>query len=526
MPKIRIYHSRTDKKYTEVFQRPGETLLNALRRSGYMTSYPCGGNGVCGKCRFEIMQGETVLTSEEKNILTKQELDRGVRLLCRASFFSDGGIVLSGSWEDKIFTPGLSEAAVSLKEGDCKKADFDVAADIGTTTIALAFVDRESKKSAAVITKNNSQRVFGADVLSRIQAANGGDAEKLKALIWRDLVEGMDELSEKCAGAPAISRLVISANTTMQHLLAGDSCELLGVSPFRPVSLELRTKPAEEWWEEIPEKYAKTEVTLLPGMSAFVGADIVAGIYGCNLYHRGKKPVLFVDLGTNGEMALITDEGTLASSVAAGPALEGGNISCGVPSVEGAVNSVSCMGKRIVLHTIGNKRPIGLCGTGVLETAYEIVKTGAADEGGTFCGAYQESGFLLAETSARGTPIRFTQEDMRQLQMAKAAVRAGIELLKREGGLVSSAIDKVYLAGGFGCKLNVYKAAGIGLIPHELRERAQPVGNTSLLGATRYLADKEGADIMKKIAEGAKIVNLAAHSDFEEEYYSYMNFNR
>ncbi len=523
MPKIKIYISRTDNKYNEIFQYPGETLLKALRRSGYALTYPCGGGGSCGKCRFRIVQGKAALTPEEKRLLTKEELDCGVRLLCRASFFSDGEILLTDTGEGEISTPGVRQAPVEAASENLRGGThFDVAADIGTTTIALSLVDGASKKSLAVVAKNNSQRVFGADVLSRIKAANEGCAEALKRLIWQDITAGMDELLEKYSGTCQVDRLVIAANTTMQHLLAGDSCMGLGAAPFCPVSLELRVKYAREMWEEMPERYAKTEVTLLPGISAFVGADIVAGIYSRNL-HQARRPTLFVDLGTNGEMALAAGGELIAASAAAGPALEGGNISCGVAGIAGAVCSVSSMGRRMVVRTIGNKRPIGLCGTGVLETAYEAVKTGAADETGTFRGGYLEYGFPVTETD--GGLIRFTQEDMRQIQMAKAAIRAGIELLKQEKGLVSSDIEKIYLAGGFGCKLNVYKAAGIGLIPHELKEKTEAVGNTSLLGAIRYLADKEGADVVRKIAEGARVVNLAAHPDFEERYYTYMNFN-
>lgn len=535
MPTIKIIDS-THKIINEIFQQPGETVAAALKRGGYSISYPCGGKGSCGKCRYLVAEGETILSPEEEKLLTKEELDQGVRLLCRSVFLSDGVIYqpeeamqkeaqiesVGIAGKRRAGNPAVEPQSEAVSEQMAQAAEFDVAADIGTTTVAIALVCRRSKAVLAERTFNNSQREYGADVLSRIEAANAGHLEELQRFIWRDILEGIEGLIKDSGSAGNVGRLVISANTTMEHLFAGDSCEKLGKAPFTPVSLELRRKKSRDIYAKVPGRYADMEVILLPGISAFVGADIVSGMYECGM-QESRNPVLLLDLGTNGEMVLGTREGFLATSTAAGPALEGGNIFCGVPGVAGAISSISMVGSRLVVHTIKNERPIGLCGTGVLELAYEMRKMGLADEMGAFLEKYRETGFPAAK-DARGNNIIFTQQDMRQLQMAKAAIRSGIELLLREAGLSSSDVDKVYLAGGLGYKLNVYKAAGIGLIPPSLREKTAAVGNSSLSGALRFLREADAAEKMKELRGKTKEMNLAVHPGFETSYYQYMSF--
>lgn len=531
MYKIRVYTSPEDKKFIgEIQQNAGETVAQALARHSIAVDYPCGGRGSCGKCIFVLRSGKTQLTPEEKSCLTREQLEAGCRLLCRASFLTDGEIVLQGEREAPIISSevqGLqgkegevSPTKVPLSDGGRKEPCYSVAADIGTTTLAFALTDGESGRCIAAVTCNNSQRQFGADVLSRITAANQGAAEQLKELIWQDIVKGIDALFDRIGESGSIARLVLSANTTMEHLLLGESCAGLGSAPFRPVSLELRHFAAKELYPKLPGRYREAEVTVLPGISAFVGADIVSGLYRCGL-DRTEEPKLFLDIGTNGEMVLLTKKGMLATAAAAGPALEGGNISCGVAGVAGAIYSVSALPNRLITRTIENRPPIGLCGTGVLELACEMRKTGAMDEAGTFQEKYRREGFPVTEGDKK---IRFMQEDMRQLQMAKAAIRTGIELLLKEMSVSADEITEVLLAGGLGYRLNPHKAAAIGLIPRALKNRTRAVGNTSLSGAIKYLSDADAEEKMKRIAAAGREMNLAEHPGFEQAYYAYMDF--
>ena len=555
MPFIRICQSYGNhNRYREIIQKDGETIASALRRAGYKRDYPCGGNGTCGKCRFWVMRGHAVLTEEESRLLTKQEIDAGVRLLCRTSFVTDAEIYLDEQMqkkeEAKIESVGVTPAAqahtpvgqahtqahtpiqkAAAKPVERSMGSCFVAADIGTTTIALARIDRRSGQIISSLTMNNSQRQYGGDVISRIKSACEGNAEELQQLVWQDLLGGMKKLGEDVMP----DELVISANTTMEHLLMGDSCKGLGVAPFQPSELGLRTKKLSEIWADrsgmlqdilttqgMEADWKDLEVTVLPGVSAFVGADVVSGI--CKIGMEKKEKIsLYLDLGTNGEIALGNSRGMLAAATAVGPAFEGGNISCGCPGVPGAIYSVSLLGRRLVTHTIGNKRPIGICGTGILELTFELYKMGIIGKDGCMQSYYLERGYPLEEGTAQ-KPICYTQADVRQLQMAKSAVRSGIELLMKEMYLTSSDIDKVYLAGGLGYKLNAYKAVGIGLIPAPLRDKTVAVGNTSLQGAIYYGMHKSMAQQLEKAIAITKERNLASYPEFEAYYLRYMDF--
>ena len=255
-----------------------------------------------------------------------------------------------------------------------------------------------------------------------------------------------------------------------------------------------------------------------------MGADIVSGMYACGMYEQ-ENPALFLDLGTNGEMVVGTKDGFLATATAVGPAFEGGNISCGCPGIPGAISSVSILGQRVVTHTIGNQKPVGICGTGILELTYELYKNGIMDETGTLRETYRENGYPVAEME-NGDWIFYTQNDIRQLQMAKAAVRSGIEILLQEMNLTVQDVRNVYLAGGLGYKLNVYKAAGIGLIPRELKEKTVAAGNTSLQGAVQFLQEAGAAEHMEAMLVRTAERNLALHPAFEAYYLRFLNFDR
>lgn len=523
MPEIKVYQSLEEKKeYRVIEQHSNETVGQALQRVQYPVTVPCGGHGTCGKCRFLVLEGETRITEEEKKHLSKEQLAQGERLLCRARFIQDGAICLTWADADRkdaqIQSVGMSVQGVKTGNGS-----YEAAVDIGTTTIAMALVERETGRIVSSLTRNNSQRRYGADVLSRIQKANEGGALSLKRLIWEDLTEGLDVLLGNTGQEPP-ERMIISANTTMEHLLMGDSCEKLGKAPFLPADLRLRTAAVSEIWEEAPQRYRFVRLTVLPGVSAFVGADIVSGMYACGMYEQ-ENPALFLDLGTNGEMVVGTKDGFLATATAVGPAFEGGNISCGCPGIPGAISSVSILGQRVVTHTIGNQKPVGICGTGILELTYELYKNGIMDETGTLRETYRENGYPVAEME-NGDWIFYTQNDIRQLQMAKAAVRSGIEILLQEMNLTVQDVRNVYLAGGLGYKLNVYKAAGIGLIPRELKEKTVAAGNTSLQGAVQFLQEAGAAEHMEAMLVRTAERNLALHPAFEAYYLRFLNFDR
>lgn len=291
----------------------------------------------------------------------------------------------------------------------------------------------------------------------------------------------------------------------------GDSCEGLGKAPFTPVSLDERE-----------DRLAGIEVTLLPGLSAFVGADIAAGMLSCSM-DDARKPSLLLDLGTNGEMVLALEDGMLATSAPAGPALEGGNISCGVPSVIGAISKVRVIGRRPIVGTIGNAGAVGICGTGVLELTAGLYENHIIDPSGQMLPEFKEMGFPLAKTK-EGRQIAFTQQDVREVQLAKAAIRSGIELLLEYAGITMKEIKQVYLAGGFGTYLDVHKAVCIGLLPAELERCTKAVGNTSLQGCIAYGLSEQNRERIRQMIKESKSINLAEQTDFENRYIANMNF--
>lgn len=407
------------------------------------------------------------------------------------------------------------------------ESSYAIAIDLGTTTLAFSIVDIVSKKILHTVTMLNSQRKYGADVLSRIQASVDGEQEELRESIQKDLSEGIDKLLKECRTlivadglseqqSMDIDHVVISGNTTMIHLLMGYDCSTLGIYPFAPVNTEFILGTAEEIIG-YKQPGAEIKTTILPSISAFIGGDIVAGLYALD-FASNKEISLFLDLGTNGEIALGNCDRILTTSVAAGPAFEGGNISCGTGSVAGAICAVEINRNDvsdIKLNTIHNVPPCGICGTGVIETVAELLKCGLIDETGLLVDEYFDTGFLLTNMQ---NPIVFTQQDVRQFQLAKAAVRTGIEILTKEYGITTDEIDKVYIAGGFGYHLNVAKAASIGLIPPELADKATAAGNTSLAGAVKYLGDTNASDTIQRIKNASEDIILANDTDFQELY--------
>lgn len=442
----------------------------------------------------------------------------------------------------------VAEYAVSEKEGtvNCDALEagnekgniYAIAIDLGTTTLAFSLVNIVSKQILHTVTMLNSQRRYGADVLSRIQVSVDGEKDGLRKAIQNDLCEGIDKLlkgyrtiivadSFSEQQSMDIDHVVISGNTTMIHLLMGYDCSTLGVYPFAPVNTEFILGTAEEIIG-YKQPGAEMKTTIIPAISAFIGGDIVAGLYALD-FADNKEISLVVDLGTNGEIALGNCDRILTTSVAAGPAFEGGNISCGTGSVAGAICAVEINRNDvsdIKLNTIHNAPPCGICGTGVIENVAELLNCGLIDETGLLADEYFDNGFPLTGISIDNTgeqtdesnPIIFTQQDIRQFQLAKAAVRTGIEILIKEYGITADEIAKVYIAGGFGYHINIIKAASIGLIPQELTTKATAVGNTSLAGAVKYLGDTNASDTIQRIKNASEDIILANDTDFQELY--------
>lgn len=509
-----------------------KNLLEMLQEKNEYISAPCNGNGICGKCIVRYKSGATEPTKQDREFLSEKQLEQGYRLACQSYPTEEYKVeipeleetieVLS-QWENQRTEEILKNTA----EGTAEKTEnalYGICIDIGTTTLAALLVNLETEADCQTAVSVNHQRAYGSDVLSRISASNGGKKWEIQRCIRQDLQKLIRELLQKeKITEQQIQRIVIAGNTTMCHLLRGFSCETLGVAPFLPVDLSWMEGSAADF---LGMKELDTKVVILPGISAFVGADIMAGIAKMNM-HRSEGYHLLLDIGTNGEMVLGNCRHMYVTSTSAGPAFEGGNISCGMAGIPGVISHVFMeetgkAGFQVIGEADGeNKKKqqaIGICGTGMIDLVYELRKHQMIDEHGTYSDLYFDTGYELAGK------VKFTQNDIREIQMAKAAIRAGVDILVKKAGIAFDEVDDCYLAGGFGTKIDITKAAGIGLIPKELEVKTIPVGNTVLAGTKEVLLGRISKEELEKIQTMADVINLAEENDFEEMYLSYMDF--
>lgn len=503
---------KNGKEEQRIRGRKKDTLLESLRANNLFLPAVCAGRGVCGKCRVRVLEGEVPATETDLRFFSQEEIEAGYRLACRAYPESDCTI-LTQDGEAEGFYVEAQEKDAELLLPDADRS-YGIAADIGTTTVAMQLVELQTGKIVDVYTTVNRQRTYGADVISRIEASGKGGKEMLAGIIREILQEGIRALTAN--GTIRIRQMAIGGNTTMIHLLMGYSCETLGVYPFRPVNIETIHTTDKELFGKQEQNF---DVTVCPGISTFVGGDIVAGLYALDFQKREKVCVL-IDLGTNGELAVGNKDWILTTSTAAGPAFEGGNILCGMGSVPGAVCKVEIRDGKAETQTIGDAEAKGICGTGVIDCVYELVREGIVDETGLMDETYFESGFPLSEDGK----IRFCQKDVREIQLAKSAVRAGLETLILRYGISWEEIDRVYVAGGFGHKTDIHKAVGIGLFPASCENKVEAVGNTCLQGMVKYLTRGDAQEVVHRLVEVSEEISLSSDKYFQEAYMENMFF--
>ena len=510
---LKVYN---DSECFELVIKEEQSILDSLIKHDQSFSSICGGNGKCGKCKIKILQGEIPATDFDRHFFSDTELEEGMRLACKA--YPTDEIIFKVCFKNEenfqVITENFSQ---EMKQFSVTE-NLGIAIDIGTTTIALQLIELDKNNIIKTFTTINHQRKYGADVISRIKASGEGKKKILSQSVISDLLTGIEYLIADIT--TEIKTVVISGNTTMIHILMEYDCEGLGKYPFIPENTEYIETSFEEIFHS---KVLSAKVKILPAISAFVGGDIVSGLYACDIAMSDKYSML-IDLGTNGEIALGNCEKILVTSTAAGPAFEGGNITHGIGSIEGAISNVSIKNTKAEIITIANKIPVGICGTGVIETVAELVKEGLVDETGCLDEEWFEDGFFLAK-SMDGKDITFSQKDVREIQLAKAAVRAGIETLFLRYGISKDQIYKVYIAGGFGYKLDCTKAIEIGMIPQEFSGKIEAVGNASLQGAVKILVDDQGYEKLQIIKRISEEINLSADKDFNQLYMEYMYFD-
>jgi uncharacterized 2Fe-2S/4Fe-4S cluster protein (DUF4445 family) len=507
----------------------GLRLLDALRAQGAPHGAPCGGHGSCGKCRVRVIgqtpSGTLAPPSEaECAFLGPSDLSAGWRLSCFASFAARGTLTVE---TETIAVPlDVSPScplSVVAHAGEDGGRPLRLAVDLGTTTIVGRLLDPWDGRSYGTAVRANSQRAWGADVLSRIEAA--GDPSILARL--RDSALGqIDEIiDELCAltgrESAQLGEIVVAGNTVMLHLLLGRDPSGMGRIPFTPQFLEEKLLDADEAGLNLPRGCV---LRLLPGISAFVGADLTAGIFATRLY-EAKAPELLVDLGTNGEIILSSDGALLCTATAAGPAFEGGRIEHGSPSLPGAIDHAAWdVSGALRLSTIGGGESSGICGSGILDLVAALREGKVIDEtgrmeGGEDCADDQRRFFLDPDRR-----LSISQSDVRELQLAKSAVAAGIRVLCREAGVAVEDVRTLRLAGGFGSCLDPRSALAIGLIPEELRGKIVAEGNTSLRGAAEIACAQGAGELCRSFIAKARAIDLSRAPTFQDAFMDAMLF--
>ncbi len=431
---------------------------------------------------------------------------------------------------------------LDFEPGDTSKACYGVAFDIGTTTLVGSLVDLVSGEEKAIETKINPQTSYGDDVISRIKKCR--EDQRGLALLQRVVLSAVNEIIDALVAKSGIDRatiyeVVFAGNTTMQQILCGVDPYALGELPFTPVFSDALSIRAAELSLDINPS---GRVYVFPQIGGFIGGDTVAGILASRL-DMAKKPTLLVDIGTNGEIVLANNGKLIATSVAAGPAFEGARISSGMRAVSGAIEKITIEGD-LKFNVIGNARPSGICGSALIDLVAALLNKGILDASGRFLEDDElpdsleqnlrkrivrhdgKTEFVLAfaNESASGKPITVTQRDIRELQLATAAIRSGINMLLSRENVAFEELDAILLAGGFGNFIRRNNARRIGLLPPIPCTRIRFIGNSSALGAKMVLLSVKEKEYAAKIAKETLHIDLSLLPEFQLEFSSAMMF--
>ncbi len=470
----------------------GTPMSRALYEAGVFAAQPCGGHGLCGKCAA-MMAGEiSEPTAEEKRL--------GARLICQTVILGDASVTIPQSLPMDQIELGGSAAIIPenpLGEG------YGAAVDIGTTTLALRLFQLQSGQCLGVSSMANPQIAVAADVIGRIGVAMDGRLGELQRMIAAAIETLIAQSAAQADIAPdQVKTLVVTGNTTMLYLLTGRSPETLSRAPFE----------ADCLYGVMTRLNGRT-VYLPPCLHAFVGADIATAVLASGMCEHDDISLL-CDVGTNGEIALWKDGTLYVSSTAAGPAFEGAGITCGCGSIPGAIDRVTVINGALQADTIRNAPAVGLCGSGLVDAVAALLELEWLDE----TGAMDDDEVVLRDA------VTLTQADIRAVQLAKAAIAAGIECLMHAAGVAEAEVQTVYVAGGFGSHLNLANAARIGLLPQGLVSRTKVIGNAALDGAVRTLLQGKRQQALRRISACARHVDLGGNALFNDLYVENMFF--
>jgi len=567
-------------------KKSNKTVLELLKDGEIIVECPCRGLGTCGKCKIKIIDGAvTPITYEEKKLLSSTELSDGVRLACQCKIIdntkidilfqvgSDIKILTEGVIPDSNINPAIKKISFDLaKETLCKFnsinsyfqhsigitstvsldilkklpsilnvghgeaiiyndeiLDIDIsisnvygmAIDIGTTTVACSLVNLLTFEEIDSSSFINPQKEFGLDVLSRIHYAsdNKDGISNLQLCIVKELNHNIEALCNKNnLNISSIYEIVVAANSTMVHCLLDIPIDTLGKSPY----ISVLTENISIYASDIGIKINPNgKIYCIPAVSTYIGGDIVAGILASRLYLESEN-TLFIDIGTNGEIVLSSKGNLVSCSCAAGPALEGMNISCGMRADTGAIESLKIVDNNVYINTIGNTEPIGLCGSGILESISELLKNDILGINGRLKTnsplVYETDGKRKVFLYENKNKIYVTQNDIRQVQLAKGAILSGFLTLLNYKNITMDNLDKVIIAGQFGKHLSPESLTGVGIIPVNLKDRIKYIGNSSRVGAFICLLSMDERKTAESISRNVDYVELSNIEKYDQTF--------
>lgn len=477
-----------------ILAEEGKTILQVQIDAGLTPDAFCGGNGKCGKCKVRI-DGKEVLACQTV-------IDRDMTVYTGHSAAEKTQILSHGNTEKFSFMPGEFP-------GNPESALLG-AVDVGSTSVVAYLMDGKDGKLLGTRSALNPQRQFGADVVSRCSYALNNGSEGLSSCIRRTVNTLFREITRECGRAPEeIVRIVMVGNSCMHHLFLGLSTKTLALAPYTPVVTEAMELKASEYGLHV---HPLAQLWWLPNIGGFVGADTVGCLLASDL-DTCDEITLLVDIGTNGELVLGNKEGLISCSTAAGPAFEGAKITCGMRGSAGTIDHVALENGEIKCHVIGDQEAVGICGSGLLDGVAALLKLGRIDETGK-----------LEDTFYFTDKVFLNQRDIRELQLAKAAIAAGIRILCEKRGIQVTDIQRVLIAGAFGNYLDPSSACAIGMLPPELEGRISSIGNAAGEGARMAALSREQFERSRILAEKTEFAELALDAGFQDVYVDEMWF--
>ena len=567
------------KEDTSIKVQENTILLDAIRAAGLNIETPCNGMGFCGKCKVIARGHLSEPIDKEKKIIN---ISKDERLSCMVKILGDVEVELidndkilktinkgysidvlvdspvksiklpminKGSSDPYVDYLGYDFNSVELYQkigiiesnlpeeiwgvvfyeelldiGERQKDILGVAIDIGTTGISYYLIDLSNGKLIKKLSSLNPQTQYGGDVLTRITYCMEDPlgAIKLQELIIREINNTIQKLVGNSYTVDDIYHIAISANTTMLHLLLGINPASLAKAPYRPTFLSVKDMKARDISVEANKGAI---LSIIPSASSYVGGDIVSGIMASD-FHNNKEAI-FIDIGTNGELAALKDGKIISTSTAAGPALEGMNIECGCRAQKGAIEAFDIDEEyNIVYSTIGNKKAMGICGSGLIDIASALVKRNILLKSGRWNKDLDDriADRLVDKKFYITKNVYISQKDIRQIQLAKGAIAAGIILMLEQIGLTIDKIPKAYIAGAFGYHVNPDNIKIIGLIPRGFKGEIVFLGNTSLEGSKLALINKSCFERVHTITKDMVVLELSLRENFQDVFLNQLNF--